>query len=53
MKQRKILYADEGKVLTDGEHYAKVVYLADGEDEDKWTEIEESEQPAEEGIQEE
>lgn len=30
MKTRTILYADSGNVLTDGETYGTVVYLAEG-----------------------
>lgn len=30
MKERKVLYAEEGRVLTDGETYGKVIFLADG-----------------------
>ncbi len=32
MKVRKILYADKGKVLTNGETYGTTVYLAEGDD---------------------
>ena len=30
MKERKVLYAEEGKILTDGKTYGKVIFLADG-----------------------
>ena len=39
MKTRIILYADEGKVLTDGEIYGKEIYLADGADANDFSEI--------------
>lgn len=39
MKTRIILYADEGKVLTDGEIYGKTIYLADGADANDFNEI--------------
>ena len=37
------LTAAEGMVLTDGETYGKVVYLASGEEGEKWHEITEEE----------
>ena len=39
MKKRIILYADEGKVLTDGNTYGTEIYIADNVDESKFTEI--------------
>lgn len=39
MKQRTTLYADNGMVLTDGEHYGKIVHLEIGADASKWREI--------------
>lgn len=42
MKTRTVLYADEGKVLTDGTHYGKVIFLADGADPSAYHEITEA-----------
>ena len=39
MKTRMILYADEGKVLTDGEFYGKTVYVAEGREASEFREI--------------
>ena len=37
------LTASEGHMLTDGEHYGKIVYLASGDEGEKWYEITEAE----------
>ena len=50
MKTRSILYADEGFVLTDGKAFGKIVYLAEGESEDAWREVAESEIQTESGV---
>lgn len=39
MKQRTVLYADEGKVLTNGTDYGKQIFLADGVDPSVYHEI--------------
>ena len=39
MKTRIILYAEEGKVLTDGEVYGRQIFLAEGRDADSFYEI--------------
>ena len=43
MKTRKVLYADEGMVLTDGETYGKIIYLEENADESFYVEITEAE----------
>ena len=43
MKERTVLYADEGKVLTDGNVYGKQMFLADGVDASAFHEITEEE----------
>lgn len=35
---RKII-ASEGMILTDGEHYGRVIFLSDDADTSKWSEI--------------
>lgn len=37
------LTASEGHILTNGEHYGKIVYLASGDEGEKWYEITEKE----------
>ena len=39
MKQRTTLYADEGMILTDGEHFGRIVHLEVGADASAWHEI--------------
>lgn len=43
MKKMLTIYADEGKVLTDGEVYGTTISLAEGMDESKFYEITEEE----------
>lgn len=43
MNRRTTLFADEGKILTDGEHYGRIVHLAPSEDASAWHEIPEEE----------
>ena len=40
------LTASEGHILTDGENYGRIVYLAQGDDGEKWYEITEAEYEA-------
>lgn len=39
MKKRMVIYADENKILTNGEIYGKLIYLADGVDASAFYEI--------------
>lgn len=43
MKQKIILYAAEGMVLTDGEHYGKIIFVAEGVSPDTYYEITDAE----------
>ena len=43
MQKRIILTASEGHILTDGENYGRIVYLASGDEGEKWYEITEAE----------
>lgn len=43
MKQRTVLYADDGMILTDGTSYGRVIFLADDKTEADFSEITESE----------
>lgn len=43
MKTRKILYSDEGKVLTNGEIYGSVIYLAENDNGSDFYEITQAE----------
>ena len=46
MKKRTILYAEDGKILTNGETYGRIIFLADIEDESTYYEIAEEEYEA-------
>lgn len=46
MKKRILLYADEGKILTDGVHYTESSMLEIGRSEDDFYEIDKSEYEA-------
>lgn len=39
MKTRIVIYAEEGKVLTNGTVYGRTIYLAEGETADNYYEI--------------
>lgn len=43
--QIKTLQADEGKVLTNGEIYSKLIYLGTQDNEENWNEIAEEDVP--------
>ena len=43
MKKKITLIAEEGKLLTDGEHYGRIVYLSPEDDGSAWREIDEGE----------
>jgi hypothetical protein len=43
MKTRTVIYAEDGKVLTNGEIYGKQIFLADGVSESDFYEITEEE----------
>ena len=46
MKARTTLYADENMILTDGEHFGKIVHLEIGADASAWHEITQEEYEA-------
>ena len=43
MKHRTTIYAEKGMILTDGEHFGRIVHLSVGADAEKWHEITEEE----------
>ena len=46
MKKRTVLYAEDGKILTNGKIYGRVIYLAEGVSSDAFYEITEAEYEA-------
>ena len=46
MKTKITLIADDGKILTNGEHYGKIIYLSPKDDGSAWREIAEAEYEA-------
>lgn len=46
MKARTTLYAEEGMMLTDGEHFGKIAHLEIGADASAWHEITDEEYEA-------
>ena len=46
MKTRTIIYADDGKILTNGEIYGKQIFLAEGTSAENFHEITEAEYEA-------
>ena len=43
VENQTVLKADEGKLLTNGETFGKVVYLAPNDSADNWHEVDETE----------
>ena len=43
MKTRTVIYADEGKILTNGEIYGTQIFLAEGQSADEFYEISQEE----------
>lgn len=43
MKTRVVIYADEGKILTNGKTYGRQIFLAEGESAEDYYEITEAE----------
>ena len=43
MKTRLILYADDGMILTNGEHFGKCIYLSEDADQSSYYEISQEE----------
>lgn len=46
MKKRTVLYAEKGKVLTDGQDFGKQIFLGDGKCEAEYHEITDAEYEA-------